>query len=41
MLLIILPQAVGPYISQILVLVGLYALMGLGLNIEIGLAGLC
>ncbi|MCB9076217.1 MAG: hypothetical protein H6631_01345 [Anaerolineaceae bacterium] len=39
-LLILLPQAVGPYISQILVLVGLYALMGLGLNIEIGLAGL-
>ncbi len=38
--MIILPQAVGPYISQILVLVGLYALMGLGLNIEIGLAGL-
>lgn len=39
-ILILLPQAVGPYISQILVLVGLYALMGLGLNIEIGLAGL-
>ncbi|RME71222.1 MAG: hypothetical protein D6784_15490 [Chloroflexi bacterium] len=38
--LIVLPQAVGPYISQILVLVGLYTLMGLGLNIEIGLAGL-
>lgn len=38
--LILLPQAVGPYISQILVLVGLYAMMGLGLNIEIGLAGL-
>ncbi len=38
--MIVLPQAVGPYISQILVLVGLYALMGLGLNIEIGLAGL-
>jgi branched-chain amino acid transport system permease protein len=38
--LLLLPQAVGPYISQILVLVGLYALMGLGLNIEIGLAGL-
>lgn len=38
--LLILPQAVGPYISQILVLVGLYTLMGLGLNIEIGLAGL-
>lgn len=39
-LLLVLPQAVGPYISQILVLVGLYILMGLGLNIEIGLAGL-
>lgn len=38
--MLVLPQAVGPYISQILVLVGLYALMGLGLNIEIGLAGL-
>lgn len=38
--LLVLPQAVGPYISQILVLVGLYILMGLGLNIEIGLAGL-
>ena len=36
----LLPQAVGPYISQILVLVGLYVLMGMGLNIEIGLAGL-
>ncbi|HMQ54276.1 MAG TPA: hypothetical protein PKE64_17425 [Anaerolineae bacterium] len=39
-LLLLLPQIAGPYISQILVLVGLYALMGLGLNIEIGLAGL-
>jgi branched-chain amino acid transport system permease protein len=38
--LIILPQAVGPYITQILVLVGLYTMMGLGLNIDIGLAGL-
>ncbi|MEM7343034.1 MAG: hypothetical protein AAF485_02215 [Chloroflexota bacterium] len=37
---ITLPQLVGPYISQILVLVGLFILMGLGLNIEIGLAGL-
>jgi branched-chain amino acid transport system permease protein len=40
MLLLLLPQIVGSYISQILVLVGLFALMGLGLNIEIGLAGL-
>ena len=39
-LLITLPQIVGSYISQILVLVGLFILMGLGLNIEIGLAGL-
>lgn len=39
-LLLLLPQIVGSYISQILVLVGLFALMGLGLNIEIGLAGL-
>ncbi|MCP4422461.1 MAG: hypothetical protein GY805_38110, partial [Chloroflexi bacterium] len=38
--LLVLPQIVGSYISQILVLVGLFALMGLGLNIEIGLAGL-
>jgi len=38
--LILLPQLVGSYISQILVLVGLFVLMGLGLNIEIGLAGL-
>ncbi len=38
--LLLLPQIVGPYISQILVLVGLYTLMGLGLNIDIGLAGL-
>jgi branched-chain amino acid transport system permease protein len=38
--MIILPQLVGSYISQILVLVGLFALMALGLNIEIGLAGL-
>ncbi len=39
-LMFFLPQIVGPYISQILVLVGLYTLMGLGLNIDIGLAGL-
>ncbi len=40
LVLLALPQAVGPYISQILVLVGIYTLMGLGLNIDIGLAGL-
>ncbi|GAB4443328.1 MAG: hypothetical protein Kow0031_25520 [Anaerolineae bacterium] len=40
LIMILLPKALGPYITQIMVLVGLYALMGLGLNIEIGLAGL-
>lgn len=40
LLLLALPQLTGAYVSQILVLVGLYILMGLGLNIEIGLAGL-
>jgi len=35
-----LPELTGPYITQILVLVGIYTLMGLGLNIDIGLAGL-
>lgn len=35
-----LPALGGPFISQVLVLVGLYTLMGLGLNLEIGFAGL-
>src|SRR3972149_3555553 len=30
----------GLFISQVLVLVGLYTLMGLGLNLEVGFAGL-
>ena len=34
------PLFVGPFFSQVLVLVGLYTLMGLGLNLEIGFAGL-
>jgi branched-chain amino acid transport system permease protein len=36
----LLPVAGGPFVSQVLVIVGLYALMGLGLNLEVGLAGL-
>ncbi len=36
----LLPVLAGSYISQVLVLVGLYTLMGMGLNIEAGLAGL-
>jgi branched-chain amino acid transport system permease protein len=39
-LLVVLPLAAGPYLSTVLVLVGLFALMGLGLNLEVGFAGL-
>ncbi len=38
--IVVLPQVVGPYISEVLDLVGLFLLMGLGLNIVVGLAGL-
>ncbi len=37
---IMLPQAAGPFIAQVVVIISLYILMGLGLNIEIGFAGL-
>lgn len=37
---LLLPVVGGLFISQVLVLVGLYALMGLGLNLEVGFAGL-
>ncbi len=37
---IMLPQAAGPFIAQVIVIISLYILMGLGLNIEIGFAGL-
>jgi branched-chain amino acid transport system permease protein len=40
LVLLLIPQAAGPFLSQVLVLVGLYALMGLGLNLEVGFAGL-
>ncbi len=36
----VMPLFLGPFFSQVLVLVGLYTLMGLGLNLEIGFAGL-
>ncbi|MCS7235913.1 MAG: branched-chain amino acid ABC transporter permease [Armatimonadota bacterium] len=39
-LLATLPVAGGPFVAQVLVIVGLYTLMGLGLNLEVGLAGL-
>jgi branched-chain amino acid transport system permease protein len=38
--LILLPAVAGSYIGQVLMLVGLYILMGIGLNLEVGLAGL-
>lgn len=38
--LAILPVLAGSYIGQVLMLVGLYILMGMGLNLEVGLAGL-
>ncbi|MCP4167490.1 MAG: leucine/isoleucine/valine transporter permease subunit [Chloroflexi bacterium] len=39
-LLLILPQFLGPYPSEILNTVGIYVIMGLGLNIVVGYAGL-
>jgi len=35
-----LPKVSGPFVSQVIVLIGLYILMGLGLNITLGFAGL-
>ena len=39
-LLLILPQIVGSFLSDVLSTVGIYILMGLGLNIVVGYAGL-
>jgi len=38
--LILLPRLVGSYLSEVLDTVGLYILMGLGLNIVVGFAGM-
>ncbi|MFI5022391.1 MAG: branched-chain amino acid ABC transporter permease [Alphaproteobacteria bacterium] len=40
LMLVVLPIITNSFISQVLMMVGLYALMGMGLNIELGLAGL-
>ncbi|MGI9413685.1 MAG: branched-chain amino acid ABC transporter permease [Hyphomicrobiales bacterium] len=40
LLLLLFPLAAGNFIGQVLMMVGLFTLMGMGLNIEIGLAGL-
>jgi branched-chain amino acid transport system permease protein len=37
---IFFPLIGGPFVAQVFLLVGLYALMGMGLNVEVGLAGL-
>jgi branched-chain amino acid transport system permease protein len=38
--LALMPALAGAYIGQVLMMVGLYILMGMGLNLEVGLAGL-
>jgi len=38
--MVALPRVLGPYPSEVMVMTGLYALMGLGLNIVVGFAGL-
>jgi len=40
LLLLLVPVMTGPFLSQVLVLVGLFALLGLGLNVVVGFAGL-
>ena len=39
-LLLVLPQIFGLFLSEVLTIVGLYVLLGLGLNIVVGFAGL-
>jgi len=40
LLVVLFPVVAGSYIGQVLMMVGLYILMGMGLNLEVGLAGL-
>jgi branched-chain amino acid transport system permease protein len=40
LIVLVLPQALGPFVAQVIAYVALYVLMGLGLNITLGLAGL-
>jgi len=37
---LVMPQTLGPFVAQVVALVALYVLLGLGLNITLGLAGL-
>lgn len=38
--LLLIPVAGGPFVAQVMLSVGLFTLMGLGLNLEVGFAGL-
>ncbi|MEW6265285.1 MAG: ABC transporter ATP-binding protein [Thermodesulfobacteriota bacterium] len=40
MVLLVLPQVLGLFLSEVMTIVGLYVLLGLGLNIVVGFAGL-
>jgi branched-chain amino acid transport system permease protein len=40
LVLLVLPQLLGLFLSEVLTIVGLYVLLGLGLNIVVGFAGL-
>lgn len=40
LVLLVFPLVAGNFIGQVLMLIGLYVLMGMGLNLELGLAGL-
>ena len=40
LVLLLFPLVAGNFIGQVLMFVGLYVLMGMGLNLEVGLAGL-
>jgi len=40
LLVLALPLGLGPFVAQVVALIALYVLMGLGLNITLGLAGL-
>jgi branched-chain amino acid transport system permease protein len=39
-LVLVLPLGLGPFVAQVVAFIALYVLMGLGLNITLGLAGL-
>jgi branched-chain amino acid transport system permease protein len=40
LLVLVVPLGLGPFVAQVVAIIALYVLMGLGLNITLGLAGL-